>query len=260
MASTIEPKVPKEGWEIRWLKQSADLATRAPAVIGLLLIATVLMGMLSMTSLEKLGYDMFILVMMVILPGVAAGCLVVSLALVMEIDGRRTASWGEIARRALYMAVIVIVMNAAFYALNGILDHVSQALGGNSDQAASKARPGMLELIVSLGMIPLTLSMSATFVIMPFFLEEVARSGVRVGAAFFVAMRIWLQPKLLHIAVIKLAAMMFMPMLPTYLGLPSAFFLVLWSYVAAREIFGGITENKKQTAGQRRGVARTATA
>lgn len=257
MSGAIEPKVPAEGWEIRWLKQSADLALRVPIMLGLLLLASILVGMVAITAATHLGGTMMLFGIMAVFPALMAGVIVGGVALVQQADQRLEASRAEIIARIRHAILVVLVVNACFYAFNGIIDHVAHAISPPSPDRHTKGPVfSFFEMVLGIGSVPLGLAMSAGFIIMPFWLAELARSGIRARPALFVAMRIWTQRELLKIAVIKILFVMILPMLPPYFIVPAFYFFVIWDYVATREIFGGIGENKKETA--REGQSRRA--
>lgn len=249
MSGAIEPKVPAEGWEIRWLKQAADLALRAPIVLGVLLVASTLMGMASIAAATQFGGDVMMLTVMVALPALTGGLIVGSFSLIQQADQRLEANWAEIFARIRHAIIVILVINAAFYAFNGIIEHVAHAISPPSPAKHSKGPDyTLLEMILGIGSVPLGVAMNAGFIVMPFWLAELSRSGIKAAPAFFVALRVWMRRELLKIAVLKIALVMFLPMLPPYFIVPAFYFFLIWDYVATREIFGGISENKKENA------------
>ena len=241
---TTGPHPPKEGWLTRWPIQAGALLLRCPlaSMIGLcgVLICAVIIDVFVGLLLEFLSDHVSenISLVLVSVPGV---CVPVAICACLAIsEGYGTVSRSDLMNGlrnillfvfvVLFFVAIIVIFTFSEPVLNQVGMNLFFSRGVSSINAAIVATTG-----INVFWIPLVAQM-------PMSMKHVYLSGdqIRSGQQF-------LFPWIMMYFMILVSAL-FAVFTHVFISIPVMIFSIAWLYVAGREIFGGISENRAPVA------------
>ncbi|MCW3782558.1 hypothetical protein [Defluviimonas salinarum] len=244
MAAGAGPYTPKAGWEWRWFVQACQLCLRAPE--ALILFA----GWVLVAGAVIVGLRPHI-------PSISAAILLIASMSAASVPAVTACHWflmrseghggglGRVLRGSREAALVALAVNSIFILLALLLPPIVPV----ADIAAGP-RPSEIDQVLRGGILTVTAAHVATLIIMPLWLPAIAGlimplSQARLsGVLILVRMpRVFLALTVGIFGGIQLARL-----LPPVVGVAVTFLLISWTYVAAREIFGGISENGERAA------------
>lgn len=229
------PHIPGRGWERRWILQALDLAFAAPAAMATLIAVAVGLGLVFQVSVSAApGFPMFIL----------AGASVAALAapmvslmhgFLLEADGHGRQTWRRLLRSGAPAMAPTFLIHSAMVAIFARMPEASDAAPSRDE----------IEIVLSSGMSAILSAHVALTIVNPLWLALLPSLGLSLREASFASSRmagrmlqIWMA-LCLGISLTGNVALS----LPALIGMPLILVMVAWTHVAAREIFGGISEN-----------------
>lgn len=259
----LGPHTPKPGYRMRWIKQGAALVFRAPsAFVSLMLLSSLLivpallagaiLALLTGMPIIEAGW-----IVRIIAGASVTIALMIYLAMLMREDIDVEVDWAHLRSAGKDSAVMIMALMSLVFALQMLLfggtDRDTTAAASSIAETGATASAGVTLLLgwLTLMVMAMTDALQAQVIYGPLVFATIigARLDLKSARAFDRVML--MRHAFLHfecfLMVFGLGA------LAKFMG-PFGFiplFLALgWSYVAAREIAGGISSNGKRAAAQ----------
>ncbi len=255
MACGAGPYLPRPGWGSRWVRQAADLCLRSPAALAITGAAFFAIGIVATETVNLYGLGVLLSLVLALSGCAGAASMMAVHAILMREDGYSGLDIGDLGPRISGVMPIILGVNLVIASSISLLvwailsPNISPVmLGGPEDPSdvltIFGAVHGMGALGISNGMI-------ASIIIMPLWLATATCMGMGADEASAVdySMTGDVRRILRTIFLVLLVWCAVVGIVPWYVAIPGTLFVNAWTYVAAREIFGGISENG-ETAGE----------
>ena len=250
MSASGVPHKPKEGWQTRWVLQSGGLLLRFPlisiiGICGIMLCAMLNAGLMPVFSdwgfVGDVSSKIILFFPAMLVPVVICACLGIS-------EGHGIASWSDIIK-GLWIYIVVVFFHNVFVSILAIImfelspDESSKLINYRSDDFLFDRSDDFLYDGISLISrvfcltFPFNMFWVALITQMPMSLTDLCKTGSKMSLRCFGP---WMV-----IFVVVMYTMLAVSVLPSILGMVIVIFLNVWLYVAARELFGGISSNRR---------------
>ncbi|MCE6959698.1 hypothetical protein LAZ40_11775 [Cereibacter sphaeroides] len=237
------PHLPERGWETRWLIQAGELAFHAHRAFLVLLATVVLYGA---AGCLLVSFVPSIWGFALVSSGLAAFAAIPVLLIhgeLMKADGS-----GDVDCDAALVRGLPLIK--ATFLVTSIMMATMLAIPSPPHQAAMAPPPDLVEVVLRYGIRAVTSLHVSLVMVNPLCLALVAGMGFSLresaGASLRMVMR--MLPVWASILFGTVLASSLLTRTPPILAVPGLLFLIAWTHVAAREIFGGIRENGVRTA------------
>jgi hypothetical protein len=229
------PHIPERGWERRWVLQAFDLAFAAPAAMAILIVGAFVLG-LSFQAATTLIPGFW----MTILAGAAVSALAAPLTtlihgLLLHADGHERQSTRCLLRSGTPGIAPTFLIHSAFAVIFARFPEAGDAASSRDD----------VEAIFTSGIMAFTSAHVALTIVNPLWLALLPSLGMPAREAAFASTRMVGRMLTIWIALcmgINVTGTVALS-LPAMLGMPLLMIMTAWTHVAARDIFGGISEN-----------------
>jgi hypothetical protein len=229
------PHIPERGWERRWPLQALDLAFAAPAAMAVLIAGVFALGLLSTLAVSALPSRWTMVLVGALSAAAAVPVIVVVHGFLLQADGHGRQSISDLLRKSRSAMAPVFLVHSAMAAI------FLRSHGVGTTPPAQD----VIEAVFAAGMQSVLSAHVALTLINPLWIPLIPGFGFSLREAAFASTRmvakmlpVWMTICLAISLVGNLALSM-----PAMVGVPLILLLVAWTYVAAREIFGGISQN-----------------
>lgn len=249
MGESAGPYQPEPGWETRWIKQALSLLASSPDAVSKFLFGVLALGAVSpVLTFAFPGFVGHVLATSLISAAGAFLAIWVISAL-MRSEGYPTVSRTDmICGRNDFLSGVFLV-NTVIVTVSVVI-YLSRVSAGAAPVSASLPEKALFDMMIWSGLFPVHSALVAGIVLNPLWVALIPAQGYRFDAARFTQMKMATRIKGVWsaiCAVLLIFANVSM-VLPGSLSLVLTIVLIAWIYVAAREIFGGITSNNVQSA------------
>lgn len=244
MSKEIGPYPPSPGWLLRWPRQAFGLVIATPGTLIVFVVAVFCIGLLiGPFTLETQSQWMFILM-------TAVGT-TMALPLVVHVhcgflraDGYSAPTLRDIPALSRGGVRVMLPLSAAFMAFSLYLNPAIMSLWSgipNFTETEMVFREGLRAVM----------NMHVTAVIVnPLWVALIASLGMGAQEARLTSTQMMMRMTPFWIGIVGFTVLLMFRLLamPPMIVLPVLYFFMAWSYVAAREIFGGISgEDERRT-------------
>jgi hypothetical protein len=245
MGESAGPYQPEPGWETRWIKQALGLLAASPDAVSRFLFSVFALSVASpFVAAAFPGLVGHVLATSLVSSGGAFLAIWVISAL-MRSEGYPTVSKTEMTPGRNDFLSAVFLVNTVIVTIS-VMMYLSRALSGADPVSASLPEKSLLDVMLWSGLFPVHSALVAGIVLNPLWVALIPAQGYRFDAARITQMKMATRIKGVWaaICVVLLVFANVSMVLPGALALVLTIVLIAWLYVAAREIFGGITSNK----------------
>lgn len=243
--SGIDVNIPKAGWQIRWIKQAAALLLRHPLPSAFFFAAISANGFLTSLLLGLFPSLMGSVLVCAMTTAFGALICVYFMSLLLKTEGYAVVERSDIIGPAKQIAAASFVISSIYMTAAAVVVvwRISNDLLPDSNLAAPQD-PSIAML--ALGQHSILSSIVAFMCINPFWPALIPSLGVNLSGSTHLNMRFMGRARSIWLAVffVILVTALSSLALPFLISVALTTLLLAWLYVAAREIFGGISSNQ----------------